>query len=1213
MRRKSGSRILFLAVLTLGLVSAQAFAQSSIGTILGVVKDASGGVVANAKITVTNVDTTEARTDSSGEDGAYRFPALRAGHYALRVEAQGFQTETQTGLILDVAQEQVVNVTLQVGSSTQEVHVTGEAPVVDTTTSTLGSLVNDQTVSDLPLNGRNFIDLTMIQPGVQSYSHGTAAGSSGTWFSSNGAPARSNNFTLDGAPMVNQYGTGPNSISGSTLGVDGIKEYKLVTNMFGAEYGMTMGSQMVIVSKGGANQWHGDAFEYLRNNDMDARNFFELQPSALGGLRLPVFARNNFGGSAGGPIQKDKTFFYLVYEGLRVAQGDTSTGLTLPAGCHFLSNGGTTIIDGGGTVSPGITVPAGAQQRILQAPMAGVTTLAPTPAGAEACTGVAAGATIAPEVQAFIGQFPFAATGAGQNFTFPNFKTHIREDYSQLRVDHTFSATDTMFARGTLDDAHMVTPYAASLISSDQGAGNPQADTQGVSRNQYYSVGENHIFSADLLNAFRFSFARTRFFAGFDELFSPLNPNFLLQDSTSTCPPACVWSYVPGELNGGIAPGGNVTAINVPGNTYPTYHTQNIFTFADDLFYTKGKHALKFGYLINHYQNNSLNSKGVYGAITYGSVANFMQGFAQSYSAVVAYPQYLEPGSTTLLGPPFSGNYLDRVNTYMTDGFYVQDDWRVKPRLTANLGVRYEFATLPHEIYGRYGTVASVENSDTFQIGSFFLTNATVKNISPRVGLAWDVFGNGKTAIRSGFGIYYDVGNIGQLLSSEGPNGMPPFGTQTQVSWPANTVLPFPLNLSEAASPQTFGKALQYTDPFYKDPKMMQWNVTVEQQLPGGIGLSVSYVGNRGIHIGDIMEGNPVLPASFVNGLPIYNVANGLAGCQNNALTLGTTYPFPSTETAAQTTAFGAGSPLPCRVNPYWTSALYATAAANSWYNGLQVVVTKRLSRGLQFSGSFTYDRAIDDTTGQAYGNDCAQGGSAIGQSPYNLGLDKAESCADVPLSMHLNLLYHFPTIGSNGFLSKFVNGWWMGNIVSVQDGEPATALISGERSFSGIATNANTDHSSLNTVANTNTIGGTSYSWIPFNAATVTTGNPLQWWNPLMFGQNPLGQLGNSPRDNLRMPGLGEWDFSVAKDTRLGFLGELGVLQFRAEIFNIINRANFGTPGATAFTANTSTNCPTANSFVGCNITAPNNSFGLITSTATNSRQIQLALKVVF
>ena len=276
---------MFWAVgLILFLIAVPVFAQLATGTILGVVKDTSGGTVAGANVTVTNSETAQSRTVTTEADGSYRFPGMPVGHYSVKIEKDGFKTSTQNGLILDVSQEVVANASMEVGSSAQEVVVTGEAPLVNTTTSALGGLVDENKMADLPLNGRNYMDLSLMQPGVsQNKAMGNSHGTVGVWYSSNGAPTRSNMVSLDGANMMTLLGGAATSEAGTTLGVDGIREYKVVTTSFSAEYGQSMGSQMLMVSKGGSNQFHGDVFEYIRNSDFDARNFFDTSASSNGG------------------------------------------------------------------------------------------------------------------------------------------------------------------------------------------------------------------------------------------------------------------------------------------------------------------------------------------------------------------------------------------------------------------------------------------------------------------------------------------------------------------------------------------------------------------------------------------------------------------------------------------------------------------------------------------------------------------------------------------------------------------------------------------------------------------------------------------------------------------------------------------------------------------------------------------------------------------
>lgn len=1223
--------------LVLGLMAIPASAQQA-GQILGVVKDTSGGTVPGAKVTVTNADTTDSRTLSTGDDGAYNAPGLNPGHYSLKIEKDGFKTVIQAGITLDVAGQVVVNPTMEVGSAAQEVTVTEEAPVVNTTTSQLGGLVNDQQMAELPLNGRNYTDLTLLQPGIAQTTH-SGLGDAGLWYSSNGMSPRSNFYTLDGANTVTANNTGPASMNGSALGVDGIKEYKIVTSMFGAEYGLALGSQMVIVSKSGTNQLHGDAFEYLRNNHLDARNFFEAPPSVVGGAynRLPQLQRNNFGAAIGGPIQKDKTFFFLVYEGLRLAQGDTIQDTTMPAACHFVNNsvlGPVTI--GGGPIPSNITPPTGSTQKILQAPLPGVTTLAS--ACVAGSTTVPAGTVISPVVQPWIGQFPFPDEVGFPtfNYSFPA-KSRSRDDYSQLRVDHTFSSNDNMFGRYTVEDAYITTPYlGGNLTSTDTGTGYPQVPAEGTSRNQYVTLGENHVFSPTLLDSFRLSFSRTVYHNIYLTPNTPLNPNFILQDAGTGCATSstgCVWSFVPGLPTGGFSPGSGITGLAYPG-TFPNYHDQNVWTFDDDIFWTKGKHSFKIGTMINLYQEPQLQSKSIFGTFTFANLYTAPVGSTPALGFIAGVPSSLNlvsPGQSvalnpgvpgaTLLAPPYQGNYLDKNVLFKTYGFYIQDDWRATSRLTLNLGVRYEFRSDFSEEYGRESCIPNLESSDSASTNCGVMTNPSYKNWSPRLGFAWDVFGNGKTAVRSGVGLYYDLGNYAALLT-QGPTGMPPFVANTTYTNTLNlpimqsctaatnqvSCLALPINTGTASA----GKSLQGNDYNAKSVHAWEWNLTVSQQLPWAIGVDVSYVGARGLNLYDGEEGNPVIPQSIVNGIPFYNVANGQAGCQNNALTLG--QPL----VVAGVTVTPGMANYPCRVNPYFASALWFTNASQSWYNGLQLSVTKHVTHGLSLQFAYTYSKAEDDTQGMRYNDDCGgNAASPFSVFPFNTKEDWSPSCYNVTHVAHINLLYHLPGIKSNAIVSKITNGWWISSVVALQGGPPFTPYIATDRTFDGVISQSNIMRASLNT----STITTANGTFIPYNAATAVTGNPNQWFNPLMFGESPLGTIGNAPRDILEEPGLHNWDFSIVKDTKLGFLGEGGSLQFRAEFFNILNHANFGLPNAEVFTGSTSLNAytPTGGASTPCSgtascpIQAPFASAGQITATSTTSRQVQLALKVVF
>src|SRR5712691_1631929 len=418
----STSRFVHVFALCVSLLTTGRLALSQLptATILGVLKDSSGAVVPDAAITAKNVETGLTRTAGSAADGSYRVPALPVGAYEVRVEHPGFRTEIRSGLTLAVGQEAVVNLTLQVGAVEQTVAVTAEAPLVNTTSGSLGGLVDERRVAELPLNGRNFMDLTLLQPGITQHRNlNVAASTVGVWFSSNGAPLRSNNYLLDCALMTNLTQGTSASQDGATLGIEGIREYRVITNSFSAEYGMTMGSQVTMVTKGGTNTLHGSLFEYFRNSALDARNFFDYK-SAASSRRLPPFTRNQFGGSVGGPIRKDKSFLFGVYEGLRQRLGITTITNTIPAACHVLTN------------NPCITQPT-----------------ADNP-----------GRSVLPVVQPLLDLFP-SPTLPNSRLTFP-FTQPIKDDYWQAREDQIFSHADTMFVRYTFNDTTETDPIDLS-------------------------------------------------------------------------------------------------------------------------------------------------------------------------------------------------------------------------------------------------------------------------------------------------------------------------------------------------------------------------------------------------------------------------------------------------------------------------------------------------------------------------------------------------------------------------------------------------------------------------------------------------------------------------------------------------------------------------------------------------------------------------------
>jgi len=1113
------------------LLAVSVAAQLPTGTFLGVVKDTSGAVVPGATVTIHSTETDQTRTATTDTNGTFRVPALPVGHYDIRVEHGGFKTDTQAGLNLEVGQEAVVDFTLQVGTAEQTVQVTGEAQQVNTTNSTLGSVVSEQTIADLPLNGRNYTDLTLLQPGITQHKNLSNAGGNqpGTVFSSNGAPIQSNSFSLDGASLVSTYNVSAASGTGNALGVEGIREYKVVTTITSAEYGMTMGSQTLLVSKGGTNSFHGDGFEFLRNSALDAANFFDKPTPANGEERTPVFRRNNFGGTLGGPIQKDKTFFFAAYEGLRENIGQTIQSTTFQLSCLPASSGGTATINN----DPCAT--------------------ASTPVG-----------TVNPTAWQILQQFPKPnLPGTTNQFTYPSPEP-LSENWGQGRIDHTFSASDTLFGRYTFDDSY----FQYGLLYP------PFVQTQ-ATRSQFATIAENHVFSSALLNTFRFSFSRTATttqgptdFPGFPQLV----PN----------------QQLPGFATLQISGLTSSTAVGAgtgfgPTATLPNFPRQNIWTYSDDLFYEKGKHSLKFGTLINHYQIDYLDYTDNRGNILFASSAAFLAGQLQSGSEIIYY------------------NAPRRHFRNDTFGFYVQDDYKVTPRLTLNLGLRYEFAT-------EVTDPRAADLNDHANLSSAFPNFPTgdnykapyYHNFSPRVGFAWDVFGTGKTSLRGGGALLYDVETLGALLQGIIQN--PPLANVVFLS---SGTLAAPLNLTAAApaslNATNTGGGIAYN---LKAPRTYTWNLTAGQQLPWNTALEVSYIGSRGIHLIMSADGNPV----------VYSIQNG--------------QPYWPT--------FNSTTNVPRLVNSTWGISPYANGG-NSYYQALEVSVTKRVSHGLQFQSEYTYSKLLDNADGNAPSQSGSTSNTPV--SVLDLYLDRALASFDTRQNYRFNTLYNLPTVNSsNGFVKGALNGWWTAIILAAQTGTPFTPSVSGNESRSeGGGSFSNGDrpdwapgrnpYNATHGVSSGCTTGsGTSARVIP---AGTPLGNTTLYFDPCAFLLEAPGYEGNVGRNSLIGPGLLDLDYSLVKDTAVKWLGEAGKVEFRAEFFNIMNHPNFAQPVRTVFSgltgaAQQATSLPAGCTLGGCaySVQTPGNTTGIIQSTATgttatqssgNSRQIQFGLKIVF
>jgi hypothetical protein len=1049
------ARAILLFVLLSSLCPSIAHAQLPTATLLGTVKDSSGGVVPGATITAHNVDTGQLRTTVAGDDGSYRLPALPVGNYQVRAELSGFQTVLRSGLHLTVSQEAVINFTLAIGGVEQTVSVTAEAPLVNTTSGSLGGLVDEERIQDLPLNGRNYIDLALLQPGVAHHTS-KSGGMPGTTFSSNGAPIRSNNYLLDGASMVTLYGATSSSFSGTTLGIEGIQEFRVVTNSFSAEYGMTMGSQTVIVSKSGTNQFRGSAFEYHRSDALDARNFFDYITPATP-RKKPEFARNNFGAAFGGPIRTDRTHVFGVYEGLRERLGRTIIAPVLAPSAK---------VDGG---------------------------LVPQ---------------ISPVIKPFLAYFPDPNL-SGNRYTFP-FTQPNNDNYAQVRVDQNFSPMDQMFVRYTADNAEQIAPGSLP---------DPAFNTGQTTRNQYATLSENHVFSPALLNTFRVSYSSTN-------LSRPAPTGFTSSQ----------FSFVADLPTGNIAVGG---LAGWGGTSFaPSVFKQGILAWSDDLFYTRGRHALKFGSLVNMYEQYILNSGNVRGTINFANVQSFLLGQPSVYNVVT-------PGSR-----------LDKTYNFPTFGFYMQDDLRVRPNVTVNLGLRYEFLTTIEEADNLTANLRNVRTDAAPTVGPPF-KNPSLRNFSPRLGFAWDLKGDGRTAIRGGFGRLFDLANYGggllQALCS------PPACNSSSVSNPPTLTLPL------VVPPGSAGNVLKGFEWEFRQPTMLQFNLTLERQLPWEMAASVAYGGSRGHHLIQTTEGNPTVPQILADGRKFW------------------------TGTEA-------------RINPNWGTYELRVATGKSWYDSLQFGLVKRLSQGVQFQSAYTLARAVDQGSNQQ-GSDSNTASNFL-VDPDDLNRDKGPAAFDAKHNWRFNAIYRFPVSARPGVWGHVISGWGLAGILSLRSGLPLTPGVNTNRSRSGVAGGGAIPGSS--NIDRPDLVPGVDpadiTSGVSRGCGGIPAGTPVgtiaRWYDPCAFTLQPIGFLGTAGRNIIRGPGLANLDVSLTKETALKAIGPNGRVEFRAEIFNILNRANFDMPNRTVFSGTSPDPLATA---------------GQITATATTSRQVQLALRISF
>ena len=992
--------------------AAPLFAQATTTAITGTVRDASRAVVAGALVTARHLPTGLVRTAPSQADGRYVLPALPVGAYELRVETAGFRPLVRRGVTLAVGEPAVVDLVLEVGGFDQEVTVTAEAPNVRTGSAELSYLVGERAIQDLPLNGRNYTDLAYLQPGVIAYTHRDTGSvvAHGVGMSVNGQDPRSNTYLLDGT-LLNDFTNGPaGSAAGTTLGTETVREFRVETNSYSAEFGRNSGGQIHVITKSGGNDVHGSLYEFHRNDALDARNFFD-PPDAK-----PDFRRNQYGATVGGPLRRDRTFFFVGYEALRERLGRTLS---------------TFVPD------------ANARQGLL-----------PDGAGGLRSVGVS------PAVRPYLDAFPLPngpAIGQGlATFTFP-FEQELRQDYFQVRLDQNVRAGDQFFLRYTFDDARHFLPTDF-----------PQFPRTFLSRNQFFTGEYRHVASARTLHTTRLGYSRTRIGQGVEaNLSAPLPP------------------FTPGrEIVGDIDIGGMPRF--GPQSSGNLSLVQNVYALEHNVVHTRGRHFLKAGALAEHYRQNMVNPTFSMGIFAFANVEGFLRNAPLRFVG-------LTPDAA-----------LDRHWRFTLFALYLQDDVRLGQNLTLNAGLRYEHQTMPRDTKGRDSTMITLQDR-TPTTGQLY--ENPFRSLSPRLGLAWDVFGDGRTSLRAGYGLYFNTNSYQNLIVTV---TNPPATPRIIIPNPTFPVPPFERAVANSIRPVQWDLEV---------PRVHVWNLSAQRELWKRTVLTVGYAGSRGLKLLRSGDVNVPLPQQRPDGTLFY--AAGL--------------PRPNT-------AFGVIE--------------QKTSDGNSWYNALIVELARRSAGGLSFQSSYTFSRNIDTTQASTFFSDATNGTTSAFPEPFGLDYNKGLADYHAKHNWVVNVTWDLPVArDADGLAGALFGDWQVAAIGQFRSGNPLTAFVQANRSRSqwspSLAPNVGLDRPSL------------APGRTPEDAVL---GRADQWFDPTAFVLQPAGTLGNLGRGALIGPDLRVVDVALVKRIPFTRLGDAGRLELRVEAFNVFNRVNLGVPTLQAF-----------------------------------------------
>ncbi len=1020
------------------LATGLTLAQITTGTVSGTVRDSSGAVLPGANVNLINTDTGATRTAVADARGYYAAPNLSLGQYEITATSEGFQTTVRRGITLNVGQNAVIDFGLQIGSVSERVEVTAEAPLIQTTSATVSGLVNERQVQDLPLNARDLVSLGTLYAGVVAPTTGERSASKGfgTKLAISGTRYNQSLFQLDGVD-INDAANSAGGAAGILMGAETIREFNVITNGYSAEYGRHTGGVFNAVTKSGTNSLHGSVFEFLRNEKLDANRW---ETNAFGGGSKDAYKRNQFGFSLGGPIARDKSFFFGSYEGLREREGETATFAVPDANARR------------GTVPTTAAICTSVQGTFT------------------ATTGTCSLA-VHPGVRPYLESYPLpngalqASAGTGDWADSRSVPTD--ENFFTIRMDHKLSDSDTLFGRYTFDDA----------IKNNRT--NFNAYENNDSRNQYAAFGHTRIVSQALVNQLVLGYTRT----------------FSAQKNTAveglTIP---TFNFTTHDGAMGLI---TTTGLGSWGgeSQYPRASVLNMFQIKDDVFYTAGQHSIKFGVNAQRFRfkyGALFNGGGTY---AFGNIPTFMAGVVNSYTALTADSQ--------------GGAYPEQT----VFGIHLQDDYRITPHLTMNMGLRYEVSSVPKEVYGRVSNLRDFlginQTQNDLIIGNPVYLNPSLKNFAPRMGLAWDPTGDGKTSVRAGAGIFHDQITAGPYLFAY--HSSLPYVLVGNITTGARFPDAFFTQQQQMAGAPNM-EGFQYK---MQQPATYKYSLDVQREVITNTSVNLGFAATRGVHL-----------------LRVLNMNARIAQDRADGLFVSTTAPFRSP-------AFG-------RLRPRFSDV-------SSNYYAFRMSVAHRYSNGLQFQGSYTYSKTTDDGSNWTGGSDWS---NSPGQARYLNIKEKSLAAFDVRNVLSTNFTYDLPGQRMTGPVGKVFGGWQISGILSMQDGVPFT-LTTGVRP--GFIQNGFIGD--FPDVA-----AGAEFKYDERNADRYFDPSPFHLPRGYVAAdQTALGgsYVGNVARTNLIAPGQAKLDLVLTKSTNLS---EKIALQFRSEFFNILNRANYGLPNGRVF-----------------------------------------------